>query len=455
MELILRTMFTITGILSICPILMMLFQLVISFKGFKKDAKNYEDRDPEKRFLIFVPAHNEAAVISGIVNNLLNMDYPKELYDFYILADNCTDNTAQIARDLGAKVMEFSKEYPNEATGKPVVLKKAFNALKDYQKKYDLVMFFDADNLIDTNMFREVNSQMLCDPDAVAVQCYLGTKNKTGLIPFFYYITFSITNRFFQLARNRFGLNSGIGGTGFAVKTEYIYERGGWKSLSLTEDFEFQIETTLDGKKIIWNNNVRVYDEKPTEVKASYKQQKRWAQGHWYVSFRNTRKLFEALFKGKISFAEFISTSVYMFALFPYLVLFLQIPLFLLTFVLQHLGVVSDILNESNSMFSGNLVAIAVFIYSFIVLFYVADNFDNGKKFSIKYLPTLVVSLLFNTVIITAAQIVGFFQWRQQNVWVKTEHFINHIKDIDDKPQDLPVNNAKFIAENKEPSISL
>lgn len=448
-------MFTIIGALSIWPILMMLFQLVISVKGFKKDAKDYEDREPEKRFLIFVPAHNEAAVISGIVNNLLDMDYPKELYDFYILADNCTDNTAQIARDLGAKVMEFSKEYPNEATGKPVVLKKAFNALKDYQKNYDLVMFFDADNLIDKNMFREVNSQILCKPEVVAVQCYLGTKNKTGLIPSYYFITFSIGNRFFHLARNRFGLNSGIGGTGFAVRTDYIYERGGWKSLSLTEDFEFQVETTLDGKKIIWNNNVRVYDEKPTEVRASFKQQKRWAQGHWYVSFMNTGKLFKALFTGKISFMEFVSTSVYMFALFPYLVLFFQIPLIILTLILQHLGVVPDILNSTNTLFSGNLIAIAVFIYSFVLLFYVANYYDNGQKFSLKYLPTLIISLLFNTVIITAAQIVGFFKWRQQNVWVKTEHFINHVKDNEDTQEEPQTNNAKFIAENKEASISI
>ena len=113
------------------------------------------------RFLVLVPAHNEEAVIGDIVQNLNEMEYPREMYDFYILADNCTDRTAEIARGLGANVLESWKDSPDAPTGKPIVLQKALQTLGDYQNRYDLVMFFDADNLIDKNMFAEVNSQYL------------------------------------------------------------------------------------------------------------------------------------------------------------------------------------------------------------------------------------------------------------------------------------------------------
>lgn len=69
--------------------------------------------------------------------------------------------------------------------------------------------------------------------------------------------------------------------------------------MSLTEDFELQIESTCEGKRILWNHNVRIYDEKPTAFRASFRQRTRWAQGHWFVAFKNTGKLFRALFQRK------------------------------------------------------------------------------------------------------------------------------------------------------------
>ena len=94
------------GIMSAWLVLMLLYQLCISFFGFKRNTKNYQDHDPQMRFLVLVPAHNEEAVIADIIDNLEHMEYPRELYDFYILADNCTDRTVEVARRMGANVLE-------------------------------------------------------------------------------------------------------------------------------------------------------------------------------------------------------------------------------------------------------------------------------------------------------------------------------------------------------------
>ena len=161
MEIVAAVIEAVMGIMSAWLVLMLLYQLCISFFGFKRNTKNYQDHDPQMRFLVLVPAHNEEAVIADIIDNLEHMEYPRELYDFYILADNCTDRTVEVARRMGANVLESHKESPDAPTGKPIVLQKALNALAGYQDHYDLVMFFDADNLIDPNMFLEVNSQYL------------------------------------------------------------------------------------------------------------------------------------------------------------------------------------------------------------------------------------------------------------------------------------------------------
>ena len=413
-------------------VFMLLYQLLISAFGFRKNTKTYRDFDPQLRFLVLVPAHNEETVIADIIDNLKHMEYPKELYDFYILADNCADQTATVARQMGANVIETFKESEDEATGKPIVLQNALWTLEGYQDRYDLVMFFDADNLIDSNMFLEVNSQYLThEGKADIIQCYLGSKNKKGIIALFYYLTYTITNRFFQYAKNRLGLNSVIGGTGFAVSAKYLHGRGGWTAMSLTEDFELQVEATCDGRRILWNHNVRIYDEKPTRFQASLRQRTRWAQGHWFVAFKSTPKLFRALKDKRISVKEFISTFLYLYSLTPYVVLVLQVVLGALLFILEWCGVLPpvDRVTSLGTWATLNLPSVLLFFYSFIVLFYVGDRMDNGNRFNIRTLPAMCASMVLNTVLAALAQVIGLFKYKKQDSWDKTEHSINRLED--------------------------
>lgn len=431
MEVLSQILEILNAILSGWLMLMLVYQLVITFFGYKRNTKDYQDHAPLMRFLVLVPAHNEEAVIGDIVQNLNEMEYPREMYDFYILADNCTDRTAEIARGLGANVLESWKDSPDAPTGKPIVLQKALQTLGDYQNRYDLVMFFDADNLIDKNMFAEVNSQYLdANGQADIIQCYLGCKNKKGIVAMFYYMTYTITNRFFQYAKSRLGLNSVIGGTGFAVSAEYLHRRGGWTAMSLTEDFELQIESTCEGKRILWNHNVRIYDEKPTAFRASFRQRTRWAQGHWFVAFKNTGKLFRALFQKKIRFSEFFSTFLYMYSLTPYVILMFQLAMGALMQIFVWLGWLPATPKTAspNSWLTMNWPSIVLFFYSFVFLFYLADWMDNRCRIEWKKFVPMLISVFLNTVLAGWAQVVGLFKHRQQNQWVKTEHKI-HDKD--------------------------
>ena len=398
----------------------LVFQLIVGLFGFKKETKDYQPHDPKMRFLVLIPAHNEESVIPGIIENMQQMDYPAELYDFYVLADNCTDNTAEVARSLGAKVLEFHNESPSDPTGKSIALQKAFNALPGYEENYDAVFFFDADNLADKTMFREVNSQYLSsDENAEIIQCYLGCKNKKGIVAFFYYLTYIISNRFLQYARYRLKINCGIGGTGFAVKTRYLKQRGGWTTESLTEDSELQFAATLEGKKVLWNNKVRVYDEKPTSLYASLRQRIRWAQGHWFVAFRNTKPLFKNFFTGKLPFGEFISMMVQMYFPSTYVASFVNVLLVVIYNILCHINGVTQPISLLPTWLS-----LALMAYMILGQFCWGDWADNHEKPNLLQLPILLVSFIVNTIVAGLAQVIGLFKYRQQNNWDKTEHKI-------------------------------
>ena len=397
---------------------MLIYQLYLTVFGFKRDTRDYQEHEPESRFLVLVPAHNEEKVIGDMIRNLQAMDYPAELYDFYIIADNCTDSTAEVARSLGAHVLVHEKDGPDAPTGKPIALKAALEALGDYAARYDLLMIFDADNLIDTNMFREVNSQFLDKGRPDLIQCYLGAKNKSGAVAWFYYTSYTVTNRFFQLAKHRLGLNCSVGGTGYAITTSYLKERGGWTTASLTEDIEIQVEATLDGRRILWNHNTRVYDEKPTSFRASVRQKTRWAQGHWFVALRNTGKLFRQLFTGKLRFGEFVSVFLYMYSLSTYLV---TIVMLLCTMLLMLPGF--NYAAQNTSALS-QVMGVLIFLYSYFGLFYLSDWMDNGIRFQGRTLPMMLVSFVANMAVGAISQVVGLCLWRHQQHWVKTEHKI-------------------------------
>ncbi len=416
------------------------YNLYLSIFGFKRNPRTYERQDPKARFLILVPAHNEEAVIAEMVQSLSALDYPREMYDFYIIADNCTDRTAEIARGLGANVIETQKENENAATGKPIALRKALIELSDYAERYDLLMIFDADNLMDANILREVNSQYISEKEPEIIQCYLGSKNHNGVVAMFYHMTYTVTNRFMNLAKYRLGWNIPVGGTGFAIQTAYLKARGGWTTMSLTEDFEMQVDVALNGGRILWNHNVRIYDEKPTNLIASFRQRVRWSQGHWFVALRNTPRLFSVWAHGKLSFGEMLSLLTYMYSM--------AAPVFML------LILVSNLLNLLTPVVYGNALATAMnaaqaamqigrsqthpllrlvitsipsalmLLYSFFTLYWWAERVDNGTKVRITRLPAILVSYFVNLLNVSLAQIVGLVKHRQQSKWVKTQHKI-------------------------------
>lgn len=271
--------------------LLSLYYLILSFFGIIKFKEN-KDYEKVKKFAVLVAAHNEKNVIRDAVNSLNILDYPKEKYDVYVIADNCDDNTAEIARKAGAIVYE--RREP-KLRGKGYALEWMFDKLFKMNKTYDAVVIFDADNLVSGNFLTEMNNK-LCEGFKV-VQGFLDSKNpKDTWITGCYSISFWSSNRMFQLSRSNLKLSNQLGGTGFAIDTE-ILKKMGWGATCLTEDLEFTCKLVLNGYNVGWAHDARVYDEKPLTLKQSWNQRKRWMQGFADVYSRYFFKLLRKGFK--------------------------------------------------------------------------------------------------------------------------------------------------------------
>lgn len=263
-----------------------LYYFILAVFGMtrKKEKKNVP---PRHSFAIVITAHNEKMVIGDLVDNLKILKYPKELYDIYVVADNCTDNTAQIAKDRGAIVYE---RFNKELVGKGYAMEWIFHRILNLEKSYDAFVVFDADNLVHPDFLLEMNAHM--EKGEKIIQGYLNAKNPTDTwIAGTFAIAFWIINHVWHLAKYNIGLSTALGGTGMCIATDVV-RKYGWGCNCLTEDMEFSMKMLLHGYRTTWAHDAIIYDEKPLTFMQSWHQRKRWAQGQFDCAGRYIYPLF-------------------------------------------------------------------------------------------------------------------------------------------------------------------
>lgn len=272
-----------------------IYQIGISLCSLIKLKEKPLKINKEHRFMAIIPAHNEQEVIGNLIESLKNQNYNKDLYDIYVIADNCTDRTASVARKAGAIVYERYNE--NEKT-KGYALDWFLQQKIQEDAPYDAICIFDADNIVDKNFITAMNKK-LCQGEDV-VQGYRDIKNPTdNWITSGYALFYWTNHRFYHLARYNLGLSPMLNGTGFMVNFNIIKENNGWKTVTLTEDIEFSLQRILKGKRLGWATDAIVYDEQPTGFKQSWSQRSRWTVGHMQCIKEYTGKLAESAKKNK------------------------------------------------------------------------------------------------------------------------------------------------------------
>ena len=252
-----------------------LYQVMVSVCSLVKLKDKPLKIKKDHKFMAIIPAHNEESVVANLVESLKNQEYPKELLDIYVIADNCTDNTAQVAKDAGAIVYErFDSARKTKGYALQWFLKQKIEENADY----DAFFIFDADNIVDKDFTKNMNKK-LCQGEDV-VQGYRDIKNPTdSWITGGYALFYWMMHRLYHLSRYNLGLSALLNGTGFMVRFDVI-KPDGWNTETLTEDIEFSLKRIIAGSKVGWATDAIVYDEQPTGFKQSWSQRSRWTVGH-------------------------------------------------------------------------------------------------------------------------------------------------------------------------------
>ncbi|CAH1057162.1 glycosyltransferase family 2 protein [Paenibacillus pseudetheri] len=256
------------------------YQFTFSLFGLHK-KKTKTKYKPEKTFAVLVAAHNEEEVVGALMENLKQLNYPSELFDVFVICDNCTDGTARIVREHGMNACV--RTNPN-LRGKGYAIEWMLKELWGMQRQYDAVVMFDADNLAHTEFLMEMNND-LCS-GARVIQGYIDTKNpEDSWITAAYGVSYWYINRLWQLSRHNLNMANFLGGTGMCFETNLLKEMG-WGATSLVEDLEFTMRSASHGVYPKFNYDAKVFDEKPLTFKASSRQRLRWMQGHFTVARR-------------------------------------------------------------------------------------------------------------------------------------------------------------------------
>lgn len=266
---------TVSAILWVAVIIVALWHVYLGICGCRKMQMPDKIEMKTHLFGVLICARNEEAVIGPLLDSLQAQRYPRDHFDLFVVADNCTDRTAEVAREHGAHVFE---RFDTEHVGKGYALHWVFEKLlHEVPRTYEAFAIFDADNLVD-EMFLYHANETLCT-GVGAMQGYRETKNPfDSVVSGCYALYWYMLSRFYHQGRNNQGYPCTIGGTGFAFKRELI-EKDGWQTTTLTEDSEFASRKVLEGHYIQFCRDALFYDEQPTTWGVSVKQRLRWTCG--------------------------------------------------------------------------------------------------------------------------------------------------------------------------------
>lgn len=270
------------------------YQIIYSVVAIIKKPKRYIANKLHK-YAVVVSARNESAVIMQLIKSIKLQKYPEELVDIYVIADNCTDNTAQLAKDAGVYVFErFNETLVGKGYAIDYALKNIL--LSPKADEYEGYFVVDADNLLREDYIAEMNN--VFDQGYRVVTGYRNSKNyDTNWLSAAYSIWFLRESKYLNNARMILGTSCAISGTGFLVHSDIIRENGGWKHHLLTEDIEFTADNVIQGETIGYCGEAILYDEQPITFKQSWDQRLRWAKGFYQVLGKYGKDLWKTIWK--------------------------------------------------------------------------------------------------------------------------------------------------------------
>lgn len=384
------------------------YALYFSISGLfalKSNHKKPTRHAPKYRFAILIAARNEAEVIGGLLESLNNQNYPKDLYEIFVIPNNCSDLTEQVAKHSGATIISPPPAMKISAKGQ--ALKYAMEILSE-REDIDVFAVFDADNVVHPDYLKRMNDA--CCEGAGVAQGFRDSKNYSdNWISGGYSIFYWYQNFFFNRARMIFNGSASINGTGFILKKD-VFLKNGFDTYTMTEDIEFTAQCAINQEKILFVEDAVTYDEQPIHTGTSWTQRRRWSTGTMQCFKRYSGSLLGGFFKGK----GIHCLDMFMNFAAPY-VQILSFLLLICRICFSIFGVVvSDVISYFYSL--GIIFLLATYIISIIMSTAIVLY---NKKNPIKALPGI---LMFPVFIIMWIPINITCLFYKSKKWVQIQH---------------------------------
>lgn len=290
---------TITLLFLLCYAYQIGYILVPFFKKHKAHKM-----EKEHNLAVLIAARNEEKVIGHLIHSIKQQTYNQDNITVFVIADNCTDQTAQVAEELGAVVY---KRFNKMQVGKGYALEYLLDRMKEDFEPFDGYFVFDADNVLDKNYIKEMN-QTFSDGYEI-ITSYRNSKNyEDNWITAGYGLWFLRESKFLNEARMLLGTSCAVSGTGFMFSHKILEKHGGWKFFLLTEDIEFTVKNIVAGEKVGYCKDAILYDEQPVLFSQSWKQRLRWAKGYYQVFQYYGANLGKGAVRGSFSCCDMMMT---------------------------------------------------------------------------------------------------------------------------------------------------
>lgn len=242
--------------------------------------------EPRHRFLIVIPAHNEEAGLAACLSRLGDLDYPDDHRRVLVVADNCTDATAEVARACGAEVI--TRVEP-QRVGKGYALAYALGLLDD---SVDAVVVLDADARPERGLLRALDARLSAGQEAIQVR-YVSTAVRGRPLSYPLSVESLLENDWFYRGKEQLGSPTLLRGNGMCL-SRGVLRRVPWEAYGLAEDVEYTVRAVRAGIRPRYAAEAGVASAAPASPQQVAQQRRRWTAGHWQVAVRHSPRFIAA-----------------------------------------------------------------------------------------------------------------------------------------------------------------
>lgn len=390
-----------------------LYQFIFILMVLRKGDVKLPEAKRQHRYAFFIAAHNEEEVIGNLVRSIKAQDYPSDLIETFVVADACTDNTAEEARRAGAIVYERNDLARK---GKSWVMDYGFNRiLNEYGDKFEAYFVFDADNIVSPTYVTEMNK--VYDMGYLVSTSYRNSKNfDSSWVSAAYALWFIREAKFLNNARMMAGTSCAVSGSGWMVANSIVRGMHGWDFHTLTEDIQFSTFCAANGIKIGYAP-AEFFDEQPVTFKASWTQRMRWSKGFYQVFFSYGKDLFRGIGKGLFSSYDMLMT-VAPGTILSILSFFVNVT-YLVVGTLSHgfLATQSEL-----AMCTGSIVGMLTTTYLTFFTLALLTTVTQYKRFHTKDKKRIITNLFTFPIFMMSYIPINVAALFQKVEWVPTKH---------------------------------